>query len=110
MQVMLLSENDVQNLVERIATISHPEKIILFGSYANGTASESSDLDILVIANSSLSPYKRSAPLRRELRGVGVPLDLFVYTPQEIENWKSERMAFTTKILKNGKIVWSKPG
>ncbi len=36
--------------VRRIVEVSNPQAIILFGSYAEGRASEGSDLDLLVIA------------------------------------------------------------
>ena len=40
----------ISQLVERVKT-EHPEKIILFGSYANGNQGEESDVDLFIIKN-----------------------------------------------------------
>ena len=40
---------EIRKLGERIGRAFMPEKVILFGSYADGTATEDSDVDILVI-------------------------------------------------------------
>ncbi|MDO8303772.1 MAG: nucleotidyltransferase domain-containing protein [Sedimentisphaerales bacterium] len=40
---------DIQVLADKIAEQFHPDQIILFGSYAAGTASENSDVDLLVV-------------------------------------------------------------
>jgi len=45
----MVALNNVIELSERIAREFHPEKIILFGSYAYGTPKEYSDVDLLVI-------------------------------------------------------------
>ena len=48
-----MNEKDeiIRDVVDKIATIFKPEKIIIFGSYAYGHPSEKSDVDILVIMN-----------------------------------------------------------
>ena len=45
----------IDELVRRIVNRFHPEKVILFGSYARGTAGEDSDADVLVVMPSQLS-------------------------------------------------------
>jgi predicted nucleotidyltransferase len=40
---------DIQALADRIAEHFHPQRIILFGSYAAGTAGPDSDVDLLVV-------------------------------------------------------------
>ena len=44
----MISQEQIEEIIKRIASNYKPEKIILFGSYAYGTATEDSDLDLLV--------------------------------------------------------------
>ena len=47
---MAVKEINWTSLIERLKN-ENPEKIILFGSYARGTPSSESDIDVLVIKN-----------------------------------------------------------
>ena len=47
----MISEKTIQEAVERLVAAANPNKIILFGSYARGDATEDSDLDLMVIAH-----------------------------------------------------------
>src|ERR1022692_2399452 len=75
----------IAQLRARIVEVERPDKVILFGSYASGTATESSDIDLLVISRSTLPRREREVRLTRQLFGSGVPYDLLVLTPEEIE-------------------------
>ena len=76
---------EIAQLTAKIVEAERPEKIILFGSYASGTATESSDIDLLVISRSELPRREREVRLTRQLFGSGVPFDLLVLTPEEVE-------------------------
>lgn len=102
----MISSEQINEVVQRIVTNYHPEKIILFGSYAEGVTNESSDLDLLIIKDSKLPIYKRSVEIRKYLRGMCIPMDLVVYTKDEIKKWKNVQTAFITQILKKGKILY----
>ena len=98
----------IEEIVRRIVEAVHPEKIILFGSYAYGKPNEESDIDILVVTRSNLPRYKRSIPIYRVLADLLIPMDVLVYTPQEIEAWKDVPQAFITTVLKRGEAVYEK--
>ncbi len=98
----------LEEVVKRIVRSADPEKIILFGSYAYGEPHDSSDLDILVVKPTDLPRYKRSVPIYRALADLLIPMDILVYTPQEIDVWKDVPQAFITRILKKGKVVYEK--
>lgn len=104
----MTSSNRIKEIVDHIAQLEKPDSIVLFGSYANGTANEESDVDILIIKDTDLPLTKRCRNIRKSLRGIAVPLDLIMYTSQEIEEWKSTSEAFITKALKQGKIMYEK--
>jgi len=103
-----VDEELLKDIVQRILTVTQPDKIILFGSYARGDADEYSDLDILIIQPSDLPRYKRSIPIRLALLGVFPSKDIVVYTPKEVEEWKSVSMSFIATVLKEGKILYEK--
>ena len=65
------------------------EKVILFGSYARGTASAESDVDLLVVAKTSLPPNERYGAVRRLLADCPAGFDIVVKTPEEYDRWRS---------------------
>jgi predicted nucleotidyltransferase len=85
-----------------------PDRIILFGSHASGKANPTSDLDILVIADSNAPRHKRSIPIYKTLSGLLVPKDIVVYTQQEIDEWRDVPQAFITTAIANGKVIYEK--
>ena len=65
-----------------------PEKIIIFGSYANGTARQDSDLDLLVIASGfeEMDLWERMTLLGRARAGMTSPMEIIGITPREVED------------------------
>lgn len=53
----------MDEIVRRIVEVIHPEKVILFGSRARRETRPESDVDLLVIAESTEPRYRRSVPL-----------------------------------------------
>jgi predicted nucleotidyltransferase len=104
----MISHDQIQHVIDIIAKTAHPERIVMFGSYATGTPTPDSDLDLVVIQETPLPPAKRTQAIRKALRGTTVPIDLIVYTPQEVSYWAEEPLAFPTKIANQGKTVWAK--
>ncbi len=51
----MITQEQIQFVVNTIVESQNPEKIVLFGSYAYGIPSENSDLDLLVVKDSSIS-------------------------------------------------------
>ena len=98
----------IQEIVDRIVASVDPRKIILFGSHAYGKPHVDSDVDILVIMESSLPRYKRAVPIYNALAGLLVPKDVVVYTPEEIEAWVDVPQAFITSVMDKGKILYEK--
>ena len=54
----------IQLLVQKIREKFEPQRIILFGSHANGVPTKGSDIDLLIVMNTNLKPYKQSSLIR----------------------------------------------
>ena len=95
-------------IVRRIRSVANPQKIVLFGSRARGEHRPDSDIDLLVIEDSPLPRYRRSIPLYAALADLPIDVDteLVVYTPAEVEEWRSAGAAFVTTALREGKVLY----
>jgi len=106
--VRKVDEDLLEDIVHRILEVAQPEKIILFGSYARGDATEHSDIDILIIQHSDLPRHKRATPIRLALRGLFPSKDIVVYTPEEVEEWKSASTSFIASVLREGRVLYER--
>jgi predicted nucleotidyltransferase len=79
----------ISEIGSRIAREFDPERIILFGSHARGDATEDSDVDLLVVADTELPPGERYAAVRRVLSGYPASFDIVVKTPVEYGRWRN---------------------
>jgi predicted nucleotidyltransferase len=78
-------------------------KIYLFGSRAMGTATDDSDYDLfLIVKNSNKSPTERMREARRLLWGRKVPVDVFVYTEAEFNDYKDEFSSIAHTVATEG--------
>jgi predicted nucleotidyltransferase len=98
----------LDEVVRRILTVGSPHKIVLFGSWARGNARPDSDLDLLIIEDSALPRYRRSARYRRALCGVFPAKDVVVWTPSEVEEWKAVPNAFISTVLSEGRLLYER--
>jgi predicted nucleotidyltransferase len=105
-----LTANRLDEIVHRIVGAVHPRKVILFGSRARGTARASSDIDLLIIADSRKPRSARAAPLYGLLSDIFVPMDILVYTPAEVADWSEVPEAFVTTAVREGKVLYEKQG
>jgi predicted nucleotidyltransferase len=104
----MLTEKEIEKLIDRIVTCIQPRQVIIFGSYAKGTATTRSDLDMLVIKETEL-PMKRRGDIFRHITANSlIPLDIHIYTPEEVEVYGREQFSFINSILKTGKTVFEK--
>lgn len=96
----------MEEIVRRVVETVRPDKIILFGSRARGDARPGSDIDLLVITDSTEPRYRRSASLYGVLSDILVPMDILVYSPQEVEEWSEVRQAFVTTAVREGEVLY----
>lgn len=101
---MAVFDMDVQKIAARISEAYAPEKIILFGSLASGS-SQANDIDLLIIKKTDQKPWQRSREVNSLVEHT-IPMDLLVYTPEEIRQRVAIRDFFILDILENGKVLY----
>jgi predicted nucleotidyltransferase len=99
--------DELRRITEVIKNEYDPERIVLFGSLADNHVHEWSDIDLLIIKQTSKRPIERTMEVVRLVRPK-VGIDLFIYTPEEYEILLRERYSFLLNILKTGKTVYEK--
>jgi uncharacterized protein len=103
-----VTEEVLAEIVRRIVTALHPEKIVLFGSYAYGKPSGDSDVDLLVILETHARPVDRYLAVSRLLRPRPCPLDILVKTPNEIREGVKQGSAFIREIITQGRVLYER--
>lgn len=96
----------ILEIKDKIVKELNPEKIILFGSYAWGTPTDDSDVDLFIIKKSDVPRRARQIELRKKLHGNGIPIDILVYTPEEVNSRLSINDVFLRKIFRDGKTIY----
>ena len=76
-------------MVHRIVTRFDPERIILFGSQATGTAGKDSDVDLLIVMPFEGLRLQKQLELRILLHDVPVPKDVVVTALDEFA-WRKD--------------------
>ncbi len=102
-----LADRYLKEIVANLEKNYRPEKIILFGSYCDGTFTKDSDIDLLIIKNTDKHPIWRRVEARKASK-VKIPLDILVYTPKEMEKLKEENSFFIDEILAKGKVLYER--
>jgi predicted nucleotidyltransferase len=82
-----------------------PQKIILFGSWARGEADDESDLDLILVKETSARFLDRLSEVYALLANFGA-IDILVYTPQEVAQMLAEGNAFLEDALAEGIVLY----
>ncbi|MGD0090359.1 MAG: nucleotidyltransferase domain-containing protein [Planctomycetota bacterium] len=104
----MVSLEAIIELGEQIAREFHPQRIILFGSYAAGTAHEGSDVDLLVIL-----PFRGNG-IRKAIQILDrvdphFPVDLLARTPQNVKRRLAWNDFFLREVMEKGRVLYSRP-
>ncbi|HEX4752721.1 MAG TPA: nucleotidyltransferase domain-containing protein [Solirubrobacterales bacterium] len=96
----------IEEITRRLAVAAPGAKVILFGSRARGNERPNSDVDLLVIEPEEVKkPRAESARLRRELRGLGVGLDLLVVSISYAEYRGRSEGSLLNEVLSEGRVL-----
>lgn len=98
----------LDSMAKRIVARFHPEKIILFGSYARGQATCDSDLDLLVIMDLQGSRRQTANEIDLLLADRMVPLDLIILTPEELERQRGLVGTIAHEAAREGVVIYER--
>ena len=85
----------------------NPERILLFGSLADERPGEWSDVDLVVVHQTTL-PFYRRIKQALQLIHPKVGVDLLIYTPEEFSSLARERRFFRDEILDKGRVLYAR--
>jgi len=105
----------IQEIVDKLKSID-PHLIMLFGSYANGTYDEESDIDILLVTNDDFIPdtYDDSLDYKLSIKKIiretakKVPVDLLIYTRPMFQRFKELNSSFSKEIMREGTVLYER--
>jgi uncharacterized protein len=95
----------IRSLARQIAEKFHPQRIILFGSYAYGKPRPESDVDLLVVMKTSLREIDQALQIRRQFN-ILFGLDLLVYTPEHLSQRLAWGDTFLKEIIERGIVLY----
>jgi len=82
-----------------INTYDRKISIVLFGSRGRGDNKESSDFDVMIVLRKkTINDYQRAY----QLKPVGLPADVIIVTPDELNNQIIKQMLVGSKIIYDG--------
>ncbi len=106
----MVGEEIIQEATKRLVDQFHPERIILFGSHARGSADEHSDVDFLVIVGpgAKRNRLRMMVAMDGALGGMGFAKDIVVLTPEEFEEDKEIPGTIARYAMKEGRLLYER--
>lgn len=105
----MIEHKIINEVIRRLIDVYHPIEIYLFGSYAWGHPTDDSDLDLLVIVESSKEKrYERPVAGLLALFGLNISKDLIVSTRDEFLRNAKDKSSLYFKIKHDGKRLYAK--
>lgn len=87
----------------------HPKRIMVFGSHARGDARPDSDLDLFVEMETPRRPPERAIEVSEVFGLRSWPMDIVVYTPDEVRRLRHVKGTLLSVIEKEGKVLYEQP-
>ena len=105
----MIKNEIIEEVKNRLVKTYNPIAIYLFGSYAWGNPTEDSDLDLLIVVDTSdEKSFKRTIPGHRALRGLDISKDIIVHTKEVFDRRSNEITTLEYKIKKDGKVLYAR--
>lgn len=98
-------QREVDKIIDKIVTKYKPEKIIAFGSTTSAKIDENSDIDLLVIKDDKRRFIDRVGEVS-EMFTHNLPVDIIVYTPEEVDRLTTWGDPFIKTVLSKGQVLY----
>jgi predicted nucleotidyltransferase len=95
----------LEEIVRRVIAVARPERIVMFGSAARGEMGPNSDIDLLVVKSGQYRRGRLAEEIYMSLFGIGVPVDVIVATPEDVERYCECRAAVLAPALDEGRVL-----
>lgn len=99
-------EKVLDEVKRRIVPKFNPQRIILFGSYAEGRPGPDSDLDLLIVMEVEGSIRQKANEIDMLLADRSVPMDVIVLTPEQYERQKNIAGSIARQVEREGKVIY----
>lgn len=103
----MLTEQLLQQIVQRIVEVAHPRQIILFGSAARGDMGPHSDVDLLIVIDAPVHRRRLAQDIYCHLVGVGFAVDVVVVTVEDLQRYKDHPGMVIRPALAEGKTIYA---
>ena len=99
--------NSIRQVVDQVVALTHPTRIVLFGSAAAGNVNDDSDLDFLVVVPEDQRPEELTDRLNLNVRNRPMPCDFMVVTQSVLDRLGGQPGLIYGEILSHGKEVYA---
>lgn len=99
-------KNQLLDIVDQLKNSYKPEKIVLFGSAANGNTTKDSDFDLFLIKDTKDKLAERLQKVWHSIKSWEIPLDFVIYTPNEVQKAKKDGSVFLKEIEEKGVTLY----
>lgn len=103
----MIQIQSIKKITQQIAKQFDPEKIILFGSHAWGIPTKDSDVDLCILKNTDNTRHLAEM-IDGSLFPRPFPIDVIVYTKEQMQRRQRLGDHFIAKILTDGKLLYDK--
>lgn len=104
--ISMIKPSGIRKYARALGREFRPERVILFGSYARGSATEDSDVDLMVIMNHDKPRNIDQAIAMRLRMDAPFPMDLLVKRPGEVASRLSMNDTFIKTVLEDGQVLY----
>ena len=101
----MVARDAIQQFCQDLVEAFHPQKVVLFGSYAYGNPGEHSDVDLLVVMPLEGSSARMSAEILRRMSPRS-PLDVLVRSPETLAERLDAGDFFLAEIIAKGIVLY----
>jgi predicted nucleotidyltransferase len=106
----MVNMDTIRAMAEFIVANFDPERVVLFGSYASGMATEDSDVDLLVEVRTDPRPHPLSNPIHHALvKQFMVPTDVFIRTSAAVDEFRNVKDSIIYSALTQGTLLYERP-
>jgi predicted nucleotidyltransferase len=96
----------LKDISDRLVKYYDPERIILFGSYGEKRLKNGNDIDLLIIKQTDKRLIERQMEVERILCDRLLPLDIIVYTSEEVRFLYSIGSPFVEEVMEKGRVLY----